>query len=499
VELDTILRITSRSKVSIPKRNLEAVYPLSPMQQGMVFHTLYTPESGVDFEQTTFMIQGEFDVSAFAKAWQRVLDRHTILRTSFAWQGLDRMLQVVHKEVKVPLERQDWRDIPAGEQQARFDSLLTKERSRGFDLTVPPLLRLTILQIADDTYHILLNHHHALLDGWSIPLLFKEVFAFYDAFTRDQDLTLPPARPYRDYIAWLQARDLAAAEAFWRKELDGLVTVTWNSTQPSSSPPAGASRPAEQDERLSTHLTAALQALARQKHLTLGTLIQGAWAILLSHHFQRDEVLFGVTVAGRPAELPGVMTMTGLFINTLPLRVHIAPQSRLLEWLQQIQEKVIEIQQYDFSPLAQIQAWSGVPRSSSLFDTILVFENYPNPTALSEQFGRLRIANVRSIEQTTYPLTVAVTPGKQLKLRILYDPARFEPVVIQRLLNHLCQVLESMVADPDQRLSTAVEVDQAYPAGVLGLAGILLHVQLGDRHVAEISRVGGSPQGGRHG
>ena len=216
-ELDTILLITSRLMGSIPKRNLEAVYPLSPMQQGMVFHTLYTPESGVYFEQTTFTIQGEFDISAFEKAWQRVLDRHTILRTSFAWQGLERILQVVNKDVRLPLELQNWRDFPAVEQPARFDSLLTAERNRGFDLTIPPLLRLTIIQTSNETVRVLLNHHHALLDGWSIPLLFKEVFAFYDAFTRDHDLTLPSTRPYRDYIAWLQTRDLVVAEALLAK------------------------------------------------------------------------------------------------------------------------------------------------------------------------------------------------------------------------------------------------------------------------------------------
>ncbi|MCL4559495.1 MAG: condensation domain-containing protein, partial [Chloroflexi bacterium] len=185
-----------------------------------------------------------------------------------------------------------------------------------------------------------------------------------------------------------------------------------------------------------------------------GTLFQGAWAILLSRYFQRDEVLFGVTVAGRPSELPGIVTMIGLFINTLPLRVHIDPQSRLLEWLRQIQDKAIEIQQYDYSPLAQIQAWSGAPRGWPLFDTLLVFENYPTHMSPSEPFGGLRIGDVRSIEQTTYPLSVAITPGQQLNLRILFDPARFEPAVTHRLLNHLRQVLESMVADPNQRLST---------------------------------------------
>ncbi len=454
VELDKIIQISSRAKASTPKRSLEAIYPLSPMQQGMVFHTLYTPESGVYFEQTTFTIQGQFDVHAFEQAWQKVLDRHTILRTSFIWQGLDRMLQIVHKDVKILLELQDWRDIPTSEQQIRFDSLLTAERSRGFDLSVPPLLRLAIIRTADETYHVLLNHHHALLDGWSVPLLFNEVFASYDAFTRNQELTLPPARPYRDYITWLQTHDLAAAEAFWHQELDGFAPVTWLPIQHSSSPFAGASRPTEQAMHLSTQATTALQAFARQHHLTLGALIQGAWAILLSRRFQQEEVLFGVTVAGRPAELPGVMTMIGLFVNTLPLRVYFDLQSRLIEWLHQIQEKVVEIQKFDYCPLSQVQTWSGVPRGLPLFDTLLVFENYPSQIALSKQFGGLRIGNVRSIEQTTYPLTLAITPGEQLNLKILYDSVRFEPAVIQRLLSYLCRVLENMVADPNQRLST---------------------------------------------
>ena len=452
-ELATIIQVISRSKASVFKRNLEAIYSLSPMQQGMVFHTLYTPESGIYFEQTTFTIQGKFEVPVFERAWQRVLDRHTILRTSFVWQGMDRMLQVVHKEVKVPLEVQDWRDIPAAKQLVRLEHLLTAERARGFDLSSPPLLRLTILQTADDTVHVLLNHHHALLDGWSIPLLVKEVFAFYEAFIHDQDVMLPPDRPYRDYIAWLQARDHAASEAFWRRKLDGVVSLTRPPVQPLSSPFAGASQPAEQSERLPSRTTAALQAIARQQHLTISTFVQGAWAILLSHHSHRDEVLYGVTVAARPSELSGVMTMIGLFINTLPLRVRISPQWHLIEWLQQLQQEVIDIQQYDYSPLTQIQAWSKIPRGSPLFDTILVFENYPIRAALNQQSGGLRIGNIRSIEQTNYPLTVAVTTGQQLDLRLLYDPARFDPADIHRLLNQLCQILECMIGDPNQRLS----------------------------------------------
>jgi len=470
-ELDTIVRLASMPKATVVKRDIEAIYSLSPMQQGMLFHTLYTPESGIYFEQTTFTIQGPFDVSAFEKAWQRVLDRHMILRTSFVWQGLDRIFQIVHKEVKTPPLLEDWRKIPATEQQERLEQLLVEERQRGFDLSMPPLLRLDILRISDDTYTILLNHHHALLDGWSVSLLFEEVFTNYDAITRNDILALPPAKPYHEYITWLQSQGLAIAEAFWRKELDNFAPLTLNRLVASSSPPAGASQPVELDERLSVSTTTGLQDLAQQQHLTISTLLQGAWAILLSQILHRDDVLFGVTVSGRSSDIPGCLTMIGLFINTLPLRVRLNPQTQLLDWLQGIQSKAMEIQQFDYSPLAQIRTWSGLPRSTPLFDTLFVFENYPVPTPNQEHSGSLRISDIRSIEQTTYPLTVAITPGQQLNLRMLYDPARFSSEDIHHLLNHFRDVLESMISNPDQSLAELHKAVQFESAGFIAGQG----------------------------
>lgn len=464
-ELDTIARMPSGQESGIFRRNLEAIYLLSPMQQGMIFHSLYTPESGIYFEQTAFTVQGRFNVPAFEQAWQRVLDRHTILRTSFVWQGLDRVLQVVHRNAKPPFVLQNWREVPVTEQQDRFERLLTEERRRGFDLSAPPLLRLDILKIKRDTYTILLNHHHALLDGWSVSLLFEEVFALYNAIDHNQDLTLPPPKPYQDYINWLQTQDLALAEAFWRKELDDFIPFRSKPTSTPPSPPAGASHPAELEERLSIPTTIALQSQARQWHLTISTLIQGAWAVLLSRSFQRDDVLFGVTVSGRSLDLPGCLTMIGLFINTLPLRVRIHPRARLFEWLHHIQSKAIEIQQFDYTPLAQIQTWSGLPPGLPLFDTLLVFENYPAQASIHDQRNSLKIGNIRSIEQATYPLTIAVTPGQQLSLRILYDPARFDPAHIQRLLNQFRDALESMLADPNRRLAELFEGLQLEPNG----------------------------------
>ncbi|HEU5349502.1 MAG TPA: amino acid adenylation domain-containing protein, partial [Ktedonobacterales bacterium] len=343
--------------------DIEDIYPLSPMQQGMLFHTMVAPASGVYIQQITGDIQGALDVPAFASAWQRVLERNSILRTSFVGKRLDRMLQVVHKAAKMPLEILDWHNFSDAEQQAHFSALLTGERSRDFDLTIAPLMRLFIMRTADDTHRFLLTYHHVLLDGWSLALLFKELFTVYEALTRHEDLTLLPSRPYGDYIAWLQTQDSAAAEAFWRSALTGSAVTPVLPIRPGRRVPSSkvsVFQHAEHAARLSAQTTAALRAIAREQRLTLNTIVQGALALLLSRYAQQDEVLFGTTVSGRTPALAGIENMIGLFLNTLPLRVVVDPQALLIEWLQQLQHQAIKARQYDYSSLVQIHDWSGI-------------------------------------------------------------------------------------------------------------------------------------------
>jgi amino acid adenylation domain-containing protein len=435
------------------KRNVEAVYPLSPMQQGMLFHSLYAPESGVYFEQLTCTLRGDLDVSAFQRAWQRVVERHPVLRTSFAWKSLDKTLQIVHRQVELPFERQDWRRFSPDEQEARLEAFLQAERRRGFNLSQPPLIRLALVQTAGDACRFVWSHHHALLDGWSIPLLLKEVLAFYEALRQGQDIQLPPSRPYRDYIAWLQQQDMAEAETFWRRALQGFIAPTRLMVDRVIEGQQDQDRD-EQETRLSTATTAALQSLARQHQLTLSTLVQGAWALLLSRYSGEKDVVFGATVSGRPAELAGVESMMGLFINTLPVRAQTPPEASLLAWLKALQARLVEMRQYEYSPLVQIQKQSDVPQSLPLFESILVFENYPMAVSLREQKTSLEIENVRSIEQTNYPLTVVSAPGDAFPLKISYDPRRFGADTIARMLGHLQTLLQGIAADPEQRIAT---------------------------------------------
>ena len=208
------------------RKNIEDIYSLSPMQEGMLFHTLYAPESGVYFEQTAYTIHGHFNVPAFKQAWERVVERHPILRTLFHWKGRDEALQVVRQRVRLPWTQQDWRGLPPAEQENRLESVLKADRERGFDLSEAPVMRLALIQSAEDAYYFILSRHHLLLDRWSVSIVFKEVFAFYEAFNRGQDLHLEPSLPYRDYIAWLREQDLSQAAMFWRQTLKGFTAPT---------------------------------------------------------------------------------------------------------------------------------------------------------------------------------------------------------------------------------------------------------------------------------
>ncbi len=429
--------------------NVESIYPLSPMQQGMLFHTLYTPESGVYFEQLCFTLRGALDVAAFERAWQQLIERHAVLRTVFAWETRDKPLQVVRRHAALPWTTHDWRDLSPDAQQRQLAAWLKDDQARGFDLHQAPLMRVTLFRLADETWRCVWSFHHLLLDGWSLSLALKDVFAFYETARQGQDLRLPPPRPYRDYIAWLHAQDLAEAETFWRETLRGFTTPTPLSVQRTAEADPAADDYVEQELRLPAATTTALHALARQQRVTLNTVIQGAWAALLSRYSGEPDVVFGATIAGRPAALDNVETMIGLFINTLPARVRVPDDGALGPWLQTLQAQQAAARRYEYAPLVDIQRWSDVPQGQSLFDTLLVFENYPGEADVQPADPRLRIADMVTLEKTNYPLTVIVEPGETLRIRISYRRKRLDDDAITRMLGHLRTLLDGMLTAPE--------------------------------------------------
>lgn len=454
-------------------KNIEAVYSLSPMQQGMLFHTLFDPSSGLYFEQFSWTLKGELDVSAFKRAWQRVVDRHPVLRTAFISEGFDNPLQVVGRRAKLPWEEHNWRGLPVAEQQVRLEAFLEADRSRGFELSKAPLMRCALIHLTEDTSQFVWSHHHLLLDGWSVTVLLQEVFSYYRAFCRGEELSLEVPRHYGDYIAWLQQQDLREAEAYWREALKGFTAPTSlginRTPSDESDQQAGFSKHRIQLPRSTTE---ALQEIARQHHLTLNTLVQGAWAILLSRYSGEREVVYGAVVSGRPADLDGSESMVGLFINTLPVRVSVKGGESLVEWLKNLQSLQVEARQYEYSPLVQVQGWSEVPRGLPLFDSILIFENYPMDISLQGTGRSIEVSNPKVFDRTNYPLTVmaesqTTASGSELLLQITYDCARFEGAAVGRMLTHLQRLLEAMASNPQSRLSQLPLITEAERQQVL--------------------------------
>ncbi|MCB1036529.1 MAG: non-ribosomal peptide synthetase, partial [Acidobacteria bacterium] len=290
-----------------------------------------------------------------------------------------------------------------------------------------------------------------LVDGWSLPPLFEEFLSLYRALSEGRDLELPRPRPFRDYIAWLRRQDLEAAEAFWRQSFAGFTEPT---PIPMDRPTAAPRIYAEAFRFLPAAATETLQAFARRHRLTLNSLVQGAWAELLARRGGVSDVLFGVTVSGRPADLPGVEDMVGLFINTLPFRARCR-QGQVLPWLQGVQDQLSRIRQFEYTPLAEIQRWVGSSHGS-LFDSFLVFQNYPleSGSAAGGEGGTeaLGAGGTETEERSTYALTLVVYPGEELVLDLEYDAARFDATTVERQLRHLEHLLADMAARPEANL-----------------------------------------------
>ncbi|PSB54682.1 non-ribosomal peptide synthetase, partial [Chamaesiphon polymorphus] len=425
-------------------RQVVDIYPLSPMQQGMLFHTVYAPESGAYVEILHCQLQGKMNIEAFEQAWQQTIDRHEIFRTSFAWLDLSAPVQCVRRDVVLPLVLEDWQDCDDRRQQDKLADLIDRERQQGFDLSRPPLMRLHLLQFAPDRYEFVWSHHHLLLDGWSLPIVLQDVFASYEAISQHQSPSLPATTAYQSYIAWLQQQDSNQAAQFWQQQLQGFTTRT-----PLPIGKTGDAGSAEVRLEVSAELSQQIEAFAREHQLTQSNLIQGAWALLLSRYSGERDVVFGVTCAGRPPTLPGVETIVGLFINSLPLRTTLPIDHRSIPWLKTLQAQQAATEAYTYTPLVDIQGWSDVPRGSSLFDSLVVFENYPVSSVQHQPLSHLTIANIQNRADTNYPLTLVAAPGENLLLRLGFDRSRFSADTVARMLEHCQQLLSGIVTQPE--------------------------------------------------
>ncbi|MDI1443592.1 non-ribosomal peptide synthase/polyketide synthase [Polyangium sp. 6x1] len=434
-------------------RGVESVYPLSPLQAGLLFHALREPESPTYTVQLALELGGEVDAAALESAWKTVFARYAVYRTSFVWQGVPEPLQVVRHSVSFAMPRYDWSSLDAAEAEARWEALQREERAAGFELTCAPLARVALVRMPGGRTWMLKTTHHILSDGWSMPVVLGELQAAYAAFRGGSRLVLPEPAPYERYIAWLATRDEQAAAAFFADYLAGVEEPTRLPFSPPEVMHAEATREhANRIASLTAVETAELTAFARRHGLTVNTVVQGALAQILGRYAGRRDVVFGMTTSGRSAPIPGIERMVGLFINTLPLRARWSGAEGVVEWLERLQAEQAELRAHEATPLYEVQRSCAVGGGRALFDTLLVFENYPVDEA-AQQAEVLPIVSFRSFEQTSYPLAIAVVVSKTLDLHSMWDPAVLREEDVARIGGHLRAMLLDMIAHPDKPLS----------------------------------------------
>ncbi len=429
-------------------RGVADIHPLTPMQAGMVFHGLSQESQGVYFEQVTAVLDGVAEPRFLAEAWQHVVDRTPVLRGSVVWEDVPEPLLVVHRDARVPVTELDWRDR---DREEALRELLAQDRARPFDLAAAPLLRVTLARLPDDAVQLLWTFHHVLLDGWSVFQVLSDVGTAYAALRDGTTPALPHRRPFGDYVTWLRGQTADGAEEYWRRELADVTEPTPLPYDriPTASHESSSSTWVSRD--LGEDATGRLAAFARRERLTVNAVVQGAWALLLARHSGEDDVCFGATVSGRPAGLAGVDDITGIFINTLPVRVTADPAAPVAGWLRGLQTAQAESRRFEHVPLTAVQAWSGVEGGRNLFDSLVVFENYP-VTADDVAAHGVRLRELQAMETTNYPLSVVAAPGPRLSLGLGYDPALFDEATIHRLARQLEHLLEAIAEDPARPL-----------------------------------------------
>jgi amino acid adenylation domain-containing protein/non-ribosomal peptide synthase protein (TIGR01720 family) len=422
--------------------NLVRLYPATPMQAGLLFESLLEPSTYV--VQTSMRLKGGLEVAAFRRAWQQVIERHDILRTAFVGAG-EQLQQLVCAQAIVPWHQQDWQGLSEAEQVQRFEQYRSQDRQAGFDFAQPPLLRLAVFRLGEERYQLLWTLHHILLDGWCLPLVYRDVITLYQAQLEGRAAVLSAAPVYEQYIGWLQRQDRLAAQAHWRELLGEMQAPT--PLVVDRLPTAGSGH-REQSLSLSVEQTEALQSVAQAHHTTVNTLLQWAWGYLLHRYSGEAEVVFGATVSGRPAEVAGIEEMLGLFINTLPVKIGFTGALEMTRSLHTLHESFQRSTQHGYLSLSEIQRQSRVPTGTTLFDSLLVFENYPHDPLenIASRPAGLAMERAGNHERTHYKLTLVASLGRTLRIKCGYRAEHFTEAAIQSLLAHLNRILGELPA-----------------------------------------------------
>lgn len=436
---------------------IEDIIPLSPLQQGMLFEEQFGSGSRMWFEQMVVDLSGPMVPETAEAAWQDLSRRHPALRSAILWEGLPQPLQVVWSDADAEWHYEDLSALTADERDARIAAFLEADRRRGFDLSSAPLSRATLFRLDAESHRVVWSAHHAVVDGWCQSIMVRDLSELYRARAVNEAHTLPPAGRYRDFVAWLTERDGVDDERFWREDLAGIdEPAEFELGYPGPAPDDGVRDYRDVRRALDRDLSEHIRAFARQRRLTPNTIVQGAWAVVLSRYLGGRDVLFGAVVSGRPPDLFGVNDTVGLFVNTLPVRLELPADRPIAEWLADVQARQVEREAHGFVSLVDIQGWSSVPRGTPLFETLFAFENLPVDKSADTKLPFRVTDTTVTVEEVNYPLLVQVLPDDSFQIKVSFDASRYPARAAEAIIGHLAAVLRGMVEQPDAPLSSLV-------------------------------------------
>jgi amino acid adenylation domain-containing protein/non-ribosomal peptide synthase protein (TIGR01720 family) len=445
------------------RRDVEDIYPLSPIQT--LFFSANPGAILSAFDQWHCTLLGDLDVSAFQRAWLETLRRHTILRSTIHGEGLSEPLQMVHRDVRLPWTVEDWRGLPSDQQAERWSSFLKQDRAQPLTLSEAPTMRFALVRLSDKSWKFLWSVPALLLDGWSWPVVFRDASRLYEAFSQELPAQLEPVRPYRDYLEWLGRQSSDEAHTFWQEHLAGFREPT-PLPRETPDPDRSGERYGEHAVQISSDATNALQSAARQLQLTFSTLVQGAWALLLNRQSGAADVVFGAAFAGRPADLRGVESIVGPFVNNLPVRVTVNRDATAGTFFRQLHARLLEMSPFQFMPLMEIQGASEVPWRHRLFESLIVFQNYLVDESARRFGGQIEIAGFAGPVHTNYPVLLLAEPGAVLRLTLIYDQESVALATAKRWGRDLATLLERLPSFLEKRLADLQEVmSPSPPAG----------------------------------
>lgn len=426
------------------KDSIVDTYKLSAMQEMMLSHNIVAYGSGMDTYFFICKIEGKLDIKVFWEAWEHVISRHPILRTTFRWRRLPYPLQFVYKTVSLPFIEEDHSQLDTVEQIKELEHYIKAEKQRGFKVTEIPHIRLRIARLKAEQYELVWSYQNSLFDGWSQSILFKEVLTCYHAFLHQQPINLEKSSSFGNYINWLQQQNQSAAATFWEAELRDFQPIV---PKPSQNLIADV-KSAEERIWLTSENTKRLQKNSKNWGLTLNTLVLGCWAMVMREVEKSDDLLLGVVTAGRSADVEGIESMVGLFTNSLPLRVSFLAEQSRLNWFLRLQEKLVNITQYEHVTIEQVAKWGSVKVpviQEAIYKKTFVFLNYPLETSVESISPDLNIRDIRIDGHVNVPLRIYVQPGEKLELCIQYDLNYYESKTVHQYLSHMIQLLEELI------------------------------------------------------